>query len=140
MRLNGRRASEFLLHGTAAATFGVPVAFVSGDQGLSEHVKTVNPRIHTLATSRGVGPSTVSLAPAKAQADIEQGVADALRDDRATMKLPLADRWVLEVVYADPVNAYAMSHYPGTRHTGNRTVRFETDTYLDVLRALLFIA
>lgn len=139
MRLNGRRTSEFLLAANAAATFGVPVVFVSGDQGLAEHVKATNPRIHTLATSQGVGPSTISLAPAKAQVDIERGVAAALKDDRAAMRLALADHWVLEVFYADPVNAYVASHYPGVRHAGNRTVRLETGDYLDVLRALLFI-
>lgn len=139
MRLNGRRASEYLLHATAAATFGVPVVFVSGDEGLCAHVRETNPRIHTVATCRGVGPSTISIAPAKARAAIKAGIAAALKDDRKAMVLPLANRWTLDVRYADPVYAYKMSHYPGARHTGDRTVRIEADDYMDVLRALRFI-
>lgn len=138
-RLNGRRASEFLLYATAASTLGVPVVFVSGDEELQAHVRQANPRIHTLATSRGVGPSTISIAPAKARADIKAGIAAALADDRKAMLLPLANLWTLEIAYNDPVHAYKASHYPGAHHVADRTVRLEADDYMDVLRALQFI-
>jgi D-amino peptidase len=131
--------TEDLLYATAASTLGVPVVFVSGDEGLQAHVRQANPRIHTLATSRGVGPSTISVAPAKARADIKAGVAAALADDRKAMLLPLANRWTLEVAYSDPVRAYEASHYPGARLVADRTVRLEVDDYMDVLRALRFI-
>ena len=47
----------------AAALFGVPPAFVSGDQGLCDDVAAINPNIRTVAVSQGIGPSTVSIAP-----------------------------------------------------------------------------
>jgi D-amino peptidase len=140
MRLNGAPTSEFRLAAYSAASVGVPVVFVSGDDGLIADVATVNARIHGLAVSRGVGDSTISLAPAKARADIRAGVEKALGDDRKAMLAPLAPHWVLEVVYANPTEAYKMAQYPGARHIGKRTVRLETDGFLDVMRALLFIA
>ncbi len=139
IRLNGVRATEFRLHAYAALTFGVPVVFVSGDAGLAEGVKAFNPRIHGLAVKRGIGDSVVSMAPGKAITAIRSGVAAALRDDREAMKVALPQSWVLEVVYSDPVKAYRAAQYPGASHAGNRTVRFETDAYMDVMRMLQFV-
>ncbi|MSP83432.1 MAG: amino acid amidase [Alphaproteobacteria bacterium] len=139
IHLNGVRATEFRLHAYAALTFGVPVVFVSGDAGLAEGVKAFNPRIHGLAVKRGIGDSTISMAPRKACDAIRAGVEAALRDDRAAMRAALPTSWTLEVKYSDPVKAYRAAQYPGARHGGDRTVRFETDVYMDVLRMLLFV-
>lgn len=66
MRINGEPVSEFRLHTFAAALLGVPVAFVSGDEGLCQDVAALNERIRTVGVSQGRGPSTISLAPATA--------------------------------------------------------------------------
>jgi D-amino peptidase len=139
MRINGEPVSEFRLHTYAAALFGVPVAFVSGDEGLCQDVAALNGNIRTFAVSKGVGPSTISLAPERAQRGIRDGVAAALREDLAAKKVRLPDAFILEIKYTDPVNAYKSSYYPGARHVGGQTVRFETGDYFEVLRALRFI-
>ena len=77
MRINGVPASEFLLHAYAAATVGVPVVFVSGDWQLCTDIKETNPNITAVAVSEGIGPSTVSLAPKAACAQIREGVKQA---------------------------------------------------------------
>lgn len=138
IKINGDYCSEFRLHAYAAALFGVPVAFVSGDAGLAEEVTALNGHIHTLAVSRGVGNSTLSIAPALALQRIEQGVAQALREDGSPRRIALPDRFTLELRYNDPTSAYRAGFYPGAAYAGNRTVRFDTDDYFDVLRMLLF--
>ena len=75
MRINGVPTSEFLLHAYAAATVGVPVVFVSGDWQLCTDIKETNPNITAVAVSEGIGPSTVSLAPKAACAQIREGVS-----------------------------------------------------------------
>ena len=70
---------------------------------------------------------------------IRDGVTAALKGDRDACRLALPDRFVLEVVYSNPVQAYKSSWYPGAKHMGDLTVRLEATDYFDVLRALRFI-
>jgi D-amino peptidase len=138
MRINGQPVSEFMLHTYAAATFGVPVAFVSGDEGICADVKKVNDKIGTYATSRGIGPSTISVSPARAQRGIREGVSAALQEDLASKKIRLPNAFTLEIKYTNPVNAYQASFYPGAKHLGDRTIAFETGDFFEVMRAVKF--
>ncbi len=137
--INGAVASEALIHSWAAAIHGVPVVFLSGDKGICSDARAFNPGITAVAVSEAFGPSTVSLAPVRAQRLIREGVQAALAGDRAACRLALPERFVLEVKFANPVQAYKSSWYPGARHLGNQTVRLETTDYFEVLRALRFI-
>lgn len=139
LSINGTVASEALIHSWAAALHGVPVVFLSGDMGICDDAKTFNPGITTVAVSQGFGPSTVSLAPKRAQRLIREGVTAALEGDREACRLRLPERFVLEVRYGNPVQAYKSSWYPGACHVGNQTVRIEATEYFEVLRALRFI-
>jgi D-amino peptidase len=140
MRINGEPVSEFVLHSYAAAYVGVPVVFVSGDRQLCADIKGYNPNIVTIGVSRGKGPSTISLSPKEACKRIRQGVERALNGNLKKSMIKLPKKFTLEVEYSNPVNAYKASWYPGCRHVGNRTIRFETRDYFEVLRALKFVA
>ena len=140
MRLNGMPTSEFLLHAYAAAYVGVPVVFVSGDKQLCADIKGHNPRITTVALSEGKGPSTISIAPRLACERIRKGVEQALNGDLKKSLLKLPKRFTLEIEFSNPVKAYKSSWYPGCKHIGGRTIRFETRDYFEVLRALKFVA
>jgi D-amino peptidase len=137
--LNGKPASEFIIHALAAAMLKVPTAFVSGDEGLMEEVRAANPHIGICGVKRGVGQSTVSMTPAGAVKAIRDGVKSALSGNikRALLKVP--KRSVIEIAYNDPVTAYRMGWYPGAKHIGNRTIRFETADYFEILRMLNFV-
>ncbi|HWA41896.1 MAG TPA: M55 family metallopeptidase [Hypericibacter adhaerens] len=138
MRINGQPASEFMLQTYAAATYGVPVAFVSGDEGLCADVKKVNEKIGTFAISRGVGHSTISVSPARALRGIREGVSAALQEDLGAKKIRLPNAFTLEIKFSDPVQAYKASFYPGATHKGDRVIAFETGDFLDVMRAVKF--
>ncbi len=139
IRLNGRVASEFLIHALAAASVGVPVAFVSGDAGLMIEIAQINPAIHRCSVKEGAGQSTVSMSPAGARAAIQDGVKAALGQDLAACALPIEPRYILEITYSNPNLAARHQHYPGAWHIGNKTIRFETDHYFDVLRMLNYV-
>ncbi len=139
IRLNGMRASEFLVHALASSMLGVPTVFVSGDRGLMEEVEKTNAAIIRCAVKEGRGQSTISMTPEAACRAIREGVARALRGDRKKCLLAVPAHTVLEITYGDPNLAYRHSWYPGARHVGNRTIRFETDHYFDVLRMLNYV-
>ena len=46
---------------------------------------------------------------------------------------------IVEITYSNPVLAARHQWYPGMEHIGNRTVRFETNHYFDVLRMLNYV-
>jgi D-amino peptidase len=139
IRLNDRIASEFYIHALAGSMLGVPTVFVTGDEGLMAEVESTNAHIGRCGVKRGVGQSTVTMTPKAAIAAIRKGAEAALKADPGKSLVALPERFVLEVTYANPVLAYRMSWYPGAGHAGDRTIRYETANYLDILRMLNFV-
>jgi D-amino peptidase len=138
VRINDRPASEFLVHAYAAELLRVPVVFLSGDEALCREVESVNPAIGTAAVLSGVGDSTVSLHPAVAVRAIKDGVKRALAGDLERCRVPLPERFVVDLRFRKQQAAYKSSFYPGSTLTGPTTVRFTADAYYDVLRMFLF--
>ncbi len=140
VNINDRPASELLLAAYSAAHVGVPLLFVSGDAETCAEARRLNPNIVTTPVKRGVGGATVSLDAGRAVERIRDGVAVALREDPARCRIPLPERFSVEVTYRDHPKAYRASFYPGATLASPRTVTFESSDFRDVLRFLLFVA
>ncbi len=139
MLINGEVTSEFLLHRNAAATFGVPVVFLSGDAGICDTAKGTNPHMHPVATTTGAGDSTTSIHPAVAARGIRDGLSAALADHAALDKPELAERFEMELWYKENADAYAASHYPGARLRAPHCVAYETGDFFEIMRMLQFV-
>ncbi len=138
MIINDRPASEFLMSTYAAATVKVPVVFVSGDQGLCAEIKGFNPHIETVAVKEGIGNSTVSLHPDVAVSRIKEGTAKALKGDLSLCQVQLPGHFSVEVEYRRAYDAYKNAFFPGAVQKDETTVRFENDSYYEVMRFFLF--
>ena len=138
VRLGGREVSEFHLYGYAAASLGVPVAMVSGDEALCTTVRNENEHIVTVPVLQGIGASTVSIHPSEARARIRQGAKKALSGELASRLLVVPTRLDCQVRFREASLAYRMSYYPGARGLDAHTVGFATDRYFEVLRFLTF--
>jgi D-amino peptidase len=139
IRINGEPASEFTIHALASSMLGVPTVFVSGDKGLMDHVEATNPNIGRCAVKEGRGQCTISMTPAAAVKAIREGAATALRGELSASLLQVPEHISVEITYSNPNLASRHCWYPGMTHIGNRTVRFETDNYFDVLRMLNYV-
>lgn len=139
IRVNGTDASEFRLHAYAAGLFGVPVVLVTGDQALCDEVEAFNPAIRTVATSRGVGASTISVHPRAATAAIQQAAAEALGGDLSACVPVLPERFVVDLSFTRHMAAYRASFYPGVVQIEDDTIRLETGDWFEALRMLLFV-
>ncbi len=139
VKINGEYASEFLINAYAAALHGVPVAFVSGDVGLTEEIKEVNENIVTLPIKEGIGGATVSISPKLAIRETKRLVEEAMKVDRDSLQIELPKHFVVEIIYRDHTRAYRNSFYPGAKFKPHNTVKYETDDYFDVLRLLHFL-
>ncbi len=136
--VNGRDASEFLIHAYAAASLQIPVAFVSGDKGLCDDVLQLNPHIATVAVKEGIGEATVNIHPDLAITQIREGVARALRGPLAQCQIPLPAHFAVQVTYRDHYFAHVYGFYPGATQKDATMVQFDTDSYFEVMRFLLF--
>jgi D-amino peptidase len=137
--LNGEYLAEFHINALAAASVGVPVVFVSGDEGLAEDAKKLIPGITTVAVNKGVGASTISIHPQLAVKLIEDGVTAALSKAFINCKPVLPDKFHLKIGFKDQKNAYKISYYPGVKLLEPHLVGYECDNYMDVLRLFMFI-
>ena len=138
IKLNGEYASEFLIHGYAAATMGVPVVFVSGDEGICTEANKVNKNIKTVAVNKGIGNSVISIHPQLAVEKIKEGVESTLKGDVDKCKIELPEYFKVKISYKKHISAYKASFYPGMKQNSSTSLVFETDNYFEVLRMLLF--
>jgi D-amino peptidase len=139
IRVNDRPFSEFAFAAYAAAHYDVPIALISGDEGVCAEAAELCPRISAVPVKHGVGASTNSIHPDAACERIRQAAETALAGDLSSCAISLPDRFSIDVVFRRHADAYAGSFYPGAGLTDPSTVRFETDDYFEALRALTFI-
>ena len=139
VKINGEYASEFLINTYAASLHGVPVAFVSGDVGLTEEIRAVNENIVTFATKEGIGSATLNVSPKLTIKETRLLVEQAMKIDREALQVKLPEQFVVELIYRDHTRAYRNSFYPGATFKPHNTVEFVTDDYYEVLRMLQFL-
>ena len=135
VRINGILAPELMINGLTAAYFGVPVRLVTGDQGLCDWMKALNPNIETVAVSEGRGRGSISIHPDKAVRLIREAARRAMEKDGIDCMFPLPEHFKVEISFKEHFRARG-AVYPGVSQTGSSTVEYETDDYMDVLRML----
>ena len=137
--INGKLASEFYINALYANYLGVPVAFLSGDENLTNIVKEFNPNIETVATKTGVHGAVVSRHPNITNQEIEDKVKIALSKDLKNNLVEMPKSFTVEIQYKKFNDAYNASFFPGCKQVNSDTVVFETNNYYEVVRALKFI-
>jgi D-amino peptidase len=137
--LNDQIASEFLIYAYAAASVGVPVVFLSGDEAQCLEARRFIDGIETVATMQGVGDSVVSMLPAEAVHLIERGLQSALKGE-IPRPLTVPTDIAVRVTFHKASAAYAKSFYPNAKQVSDTELLFETTRYLDALTFLWIAA
>ena len=138
LKINDNYASEFLLYGLLAASIGVPIAFLAGDEDLCSEVRSINKNITTVAVKKGIGDSTLNIHPKVAIEKIWQGVESALKSDLTICHLPKYDKYTIELRFKKQQQAYDASFYPGCKLIDPQTINFKTNDYFEVMRMMKF--
>jgi D-amino peptidase len=136
--INDIRASEFVLNAYSAASFGVPVYFLSGDRALCESAKAIAPNIKTAAITEGIGGGSVSIHPDLALERIGEMVKSALETDPSKMKLNLPDTFAVQVTFKKHDQAYRASFFPGAKKAGANQVKITCKNWIDVMTFIQF--
>ena len=141
MKINGELCSEFMLNAYTAGYFGIPVCFVSGDEGICEMAKELIPEIKTAPVLKGVGGATISMQPEDALDLIKEQAEAALADEhykKCIVELPRS--FEIQINYKDHPMAYKNSFYPGAIQVSGTKLRYKSTNYIDVLRFVHFCA
>lgn len=133
IKLNGEPLSEFRMNAMMAGYKGIPVCFISGDEGICEEAKKFIPGIRTVAAFKGVGGTTIAPHPNKVQRAIREEVEKALSGDYKACKVPMPEEYDVLIRYRDHAKAYQKSFYPGAELYDDKTVRFYTKDFMEFL-------
>ncbi len=136
--VNGCEASEFLINAYTAASFGVPVILVSGDEQLCRSVVGHNPHIKTVAVNEGLGGASTSIHPDLAARLIKRAAIEAVHDGPAG-EFVFPPHFELEIHFKQHVSAYRGSFYPGAVQKGPLSVGYSCSKWLDALKFFYFV-
>ncbi len=139
IKLNGMILSEFIMNAYTSIYYGIPVAFLSGDEMLCENAKKIFPNLVTVAVSKGIGNGSVSIHPNLAVKRINEGVKEALSGDLSRHMIKLPEKFEIEIKFRNHFKAYRASFYPGVEKLDSQTIKFVTNDYYEFLRMFLFI-
>lgn len=139
LMLNDMVLSEFLFDTYSAAYHGVPVVFLSGDEAICEFAKEIVPSITTVATQKGVGSSSISIHPDLAVKQITEGAKTALSGDISKCKITLPDKFVMTMRFTTHSAAYFNSFYTGIKQLDAKTLQYETNDWIEILRMVHFV-
>ncbi len=136
--LNGKRMPEAGINGAIAGHFGVPVVLVAGDLAICKQAKELFGEVETVAVKEGIGKAARMLHPQKAQELIRKKTSEALRRLKDFKPYKLNHPFTLEVVYVEEGYAERASWIPGAKRTGERSVSFTSNDFVEVLKFFSF--
>ena len=139
VRINGIIAPELMINSLSAAYLGVPVRLVTGDKGLCDWMKEIQPNVETVAVSEGRGRGSISIHPNRALRLIREAACRAMKKPAEECRFPLPDHFKVEISFKEHFRARNANAYPGVAQTGPATVAYEADDWMDVLRMLDFV-
>lgn len=138
VKINGELASELHINALYAATLGVPILMVAGDKTLCDWIKSVNPNVLTVPVKEGIGRASLSIHPDEAVERIRKTAEKAMALDPSKCMFPLPAHYTAEICFREHASARNARLYPGVVQTDSRTVKFESDDYIEVLRFFYF--
>lgn len=143
IRINGDYVGEVELNSYYAASLGVPLAFVAGDDILEEELKHTELKPEFVRTKEGLGRFAAKLySPSALEARFREGTRRAVERCRDN-KLPLVKAAApikLEMDLASTVMADAVEMIPVVTRPAGRTIAYQSESFKDVMHIVLVTA
>lgn len=140
LKLNGKVVPEAGLNAAIAGYFGVPVALVTGDLAVTLQAKEILGDVSTVAVKEGIGKAGKMIHPEKARKLIKAAAAEALKNLARYKPFKLTSPVTMEITFTKEDLAAKASWIPGAKKTGNRSVAFTHDDFIEVLKFYLIAA
>lgn len=137
--INGINASEFVINMFTAGYLGIPVVFLSGDEALCRQAETLVPGITTVPTKNVIGGATITRHPEVVRGEIRAKMAQALANqDKSACMVKMPEHFRAVIDYKEWLDANKYCNYPGAKREDIKTISFETDDYIEIIRFIMF--
>lgn len=136
--LNGKKMPEAGINAFIAGNFGVPIALIAGDLAVCKQAKELFGNVETVAVKEGVGNAAKMLHPIKAQDLIRKKTTEALKRLKDFKPFKLNPPYKMEVTYKAEERAENSSWIPGAKRSGNTSVSFTSNDFMEVLKFFKF--
>lgn len=137
--INGKNMPEAGINGASAGYYGVPVVMVAGDSAIVKQAKDIFGDIEGVSVKESIGTAAKMLHPKTAQKLIRQKTEEALSNLSKYKPLKLQAPITMEIVYKDEIDAYRASWFPGAKKTGERSISYTHEDYLEILKFFMFV-
>jgi D-amino peptidase len=138
VRVNGQPVTEAEVNGLYAASYGVPIGVVTGDDQICAVAAKAFAGVTTVETKRATGWSAVdSLAPSAARAAIESGVADAVANAGGLSVAMVPDELTLDIDFASVLGADYAANVPRSVRVSPRTLRYAAADVDELIHAIM---
>lgn len=138
LRVNGQPMSEAEVNGLYAASLGVPVGVVTGDDEICDVARKAFPGVTAVEVKKATGWSaTDSMQPTAAGEAIEAAVAAAVAGAGSLQAQPAPETLVLEVDVANPLMADYAVTVPRTKRVSALTLRSEAADVDELMRLVM---
>lgn len=132
--LNGKKMPEAGINGFIAGNFDVPVVLVAGDLAICNQAQELFGDVETVAVKEGIGKAAKMLHPKKAQRQIKETTIKALKRVKDFKPFKLKTPYVMELTFTNEELAESASWIPGAKRTGDRSVSFTSDDFMEILK------
>jgi len=132
--LNGKKMPEAGINAAIAGHFGVPVVLVAGDLAICKQAKELLGNLEAVSVKEGIGKAAKMLHPKKAQELIKKKATEALKRLKDFKPYRLDPPYTMEVTFTDEELAEKASWIPGAKRSGDRSVSFTSDDFMEVLK------
>lgn len=140
IKINNQLASEFKINYYTALYLKVPVLLVVGDKKLIEEVNSTNNKIKTIITKEGFGEGAINIHPEVIEEKIYEETKEIIKNfSKEKYMGTLPESFKVEICYKNHKDSYKSSFYPGMKLKDNHTIEFESNDYMEVLKAFLFL-
>lgn len=143
VRINGTPVGEVELNCFCAAQFGVPLGFVSGDDVLERELQDTALKPVYVRTKEGLGRFAAKMySPENLEPKFRKAVREMIaRQQEKKFPLVKANTPVtLEMDLVTTVMADAVSMIPAVERPTGRTIRYQSDSFTDIMRMILVTA
>lgn len=142
LRINGIRMNESTINGAFAGDLEVPVSLVIGDHALVEELKPIMPDTVLVETKRGLSRFAAIMRPKNVvKRDVIESTKLALEKTENGQIKPykLEAPYTLEITFRSTEMADEASLTPGIKRIDGYRVKYQSDSYKDVMQILLAI-
>lgn len=142
IKINNKIVSEYHLNTYYAQTKGVPVIMVSGDEGLTNIVKSENELTSTVATKTGYHGAIISMHPEIVCSNIAKKTVEAISNlekyGKKAFFVSLPHQLSTEIHYRNHKDAYRATFYPGAARVSSDKTIFNSNDIIETLKFIMF--